>query len=394
MSNSSLVNYTKISPNKTSPRNHKIDRITIHHMAGNLSVETCGNVFAPSSRQASSNYGIDSQGRVGMYVEEKDRSWCSSSGANDHRAVTIEVADDKIGSPWHSSDAAMKKLVELCADICRRNGIPKLIYTGDTNGNLTMHKWFANTDCPGNFLESKFLWIAEQVNHILSGGSIQPPTTPSENETLDGYSVGDYVTVSTYYRSSNAPNSEAIFPKEWVCKPITKILKGTKNPYLLGDGFAWCNKGDIRGKGDLTSQKPTSKPSNSIIAQGQVHAKNFAVPELKSDGIVGTETKKAKIKVLQQAMNLDYKSGLTVDGIWGSKSEAVLGKHTVRKGEKQYMVTALEILLMLNGYDPKGVENPGIFGNGLENTVRQFQRDKGLTVDGIAGYNTFKKLIQ
>lgn len=175
MSNSSLVSYTKISPNKTVPRNHKIDRITIHHMAGNLSVETCGNVFAPSSRQASSNYGIGSDGRVGMYVEEKDRSWCSSSKANDHRAVTIEVADDG-RNPWHCSDAAMNTLVELCADICRRNGIPELIYTGDTRGNLTMHKWFAATDCPGSFLESKFQWIADEVNKKL--GVSSSPSIP------------------------------------------------------------------------------------------------------------------------------------------------------------------------------------------------------------------------
>ena len=169
MSNSPLVDYTKISPNRTSPRNHAIDRITIHHMAGNLSVESCGNVFAPSSRQASSNYGIDSEGRVGMYVEEKDRSWCSSNSANDHRAVTIEVADNAAGPGWGCSEKAMSKLVELCADICKRNGIAKLNYTGDTNGNLTMHKWFASTDRPGAYLESKFPWIAEQVNKKLSG---------------------------------------------------------------------------------------------------------------------------------------------------------------------------------------------------------------------------------
>ena len=174
MSNSALVDYVKISPKRTSPRNHAIDRITIHHMAGNLSVETCGNVFAPSSRQASANYGIDSNGRVGMYVEERDRSWCSSNKANDHRAVTIEVADDVIGNGWHSSDKAMNKLVELCTDICRRNGIAKLNYTGDTNGNLTMHKWFAATDCPGAYLESKFPWIAEQVNKRLSGKKEEP----------------------------------------------------------------------------------------------------------------------------------------------------------------------------------------------------------------------------
>ncbi|MEM0531619.1 N-acetylmuramoyl-L-alanine amidase [Zongyangia sp. HA2173] len=179
MSNSPLVNYVKISPNKNSPRNHKIDTITIHHMAGNLSVETCGNLFASPSRQASANYGVGSDGRVGMYVEEKDRSWCSSNGDNDHRAVTIEVANDQIGGNWHVSDTALEKLIELCADICKRNGIAKLNYTGDTKGNLTMHKWFAATACPGPYLESKFPYIAEQVNQRLggSGGSAEKPET-------------------------------------------------------------------------------------------------------------------------------------------------------------------------------------------------------------------------
>lgn len=171
MSNSSLVNYTRISPNKTSPRQNKIDRITIHHMAGNLTVETCGNVFAPTSRKASSNYGIGSDGRVGMYVEEKDRAWTSSSGANDHRAVTIEVADNKIGNGWGCSSAAMAKLILLCADICRRNGISKLVYTGNTSGNLTLHKWFASTDCPGAYLESQMPTIATEVNKLLASGA-------------------------------------------------------------------------------------------------------------------------------------------------------------------------------------------------------------------------------
>ena len=168
MSNSSLVEYVKLSPNCTKPRLHKIDTITIHHMAGNLSVETCGNVFAPTSRQASSNYGIDSNGRVGMYVEEKNRSWCTSSKSNDHRAITIEVANDKIGSDWHVSDKALSKLIELCVDICKRNGIKKLNYTGNTKGNLTMHEWFANTNCPGPYLKGKFPYIAEEVNKQLA----------------------------------------------------------------------------------------------------------------------------------------------------------------------------------------------------------------------------------
>ncbi len=168
MSNSSLVDYVKISPNKNSPRNKPITKITIHHMAGFMSVEECGTMFAQSSRQASSNYAIDSSGKVGMYVEEKDRSWCSSSPENDHQAITIEVANSTGAPDWKISDKAMEKLIELCTDICKRNNIKKLNFTGDKNGNLTMHKYFAATACPGPYLESKFPYIAEEVNKRLN----------------------------------------------------------------------------------------------------------------------------------------------------------------------------------------------------------------------------------
>ena len=167
MSNSPLVNYTKISPNKTSPRKGKIKKITIHHVAGNLTVETIGNVFAPASRKASSNYGVDNKGRVGMYVEEKDRAWTSSNADNDNQAVTIEVSNNGGAPNWPVSDIALAKTIELCVDICKRNGIKKLNYTGDKSGNLTMHKWFAATNCPGPYLESKFPYIAKQVNKAL-----------------------------------------------------------------------------------------------------------------------------------------------------------------------------------------------------------------------------------
>lgn len=169
MSNSSLVSYTKISPHKTSPRSGTISKITIHHMAGKLSVEGCASCFL-GSRQASSNYGIDSDGRVGMYVEEKDRAWTSSSASNDNVAVTIEVADDTNSAPWHSSNAAMAKLILLCADICRRNNISQLVYTGNTSGNLTLHKWFASTDCPGAYLEGMMPTIAKEVNGLIQSG--------------------------------------------------------------------------------------------------------------------------------------------------------------------------------------------------------------------------------
>lgn len=178
MSNSSLTNYTRLSPNCNKPRSHKIDTITIHHMAGNLTVEQCGSVFAPKSRKASSNYGIGTDGRVGLYVDEANRSWCSSNAANDNRAITIEVANDQIGGNWHVSDTALNKLIELCVDICKRNGISKLNYTGNKSGNLTMHKWFAATACPGPYLESKFLYISQKVNTKLNS-QVEPSTSAS-----------------------------------------------------------------------------------------------------------------------------------------------------------------------------------------------------------------------
>lgn len=185
MSNSPLVDYVKISPHKNSPRKSKIKKITIHHMAGNLSVETCGNVFN-GTREASSNYGIGSDGRVGMYVEEKDRAWTSGNADNDNQAVTIEVANDVCKDDWHVSNTALAKLIDLCVDICKRNGIDRLNYTGDKTGNLTMHKWFAATSCPGPYLESKFPYIAEEVNKRLSGAeeSYTPPKTETK-KTVD-----------------------------------------------------------------------------------------------------------------------------------------------------------------------------------------------------------------
>lgn len=148
MSNSSLVNYTKISPNKTVLNNKVNKKITPHHAAGNVSVETMGNIFASPNTQASATYGIGSDGRIAQYVDEKDRAWTSSSADNDGQAITIEVANDGGAPHWHVSDKALNSLVDLCVDICKRNGIKRLNYTGDARGNLTMHKYFAPTVCP------------------------------------------------------------------------------------------------------------------------------------------------------------------------------------------------------------------------------------------------------
>ena len=187
MSNSPLVSYTKISPNKSSPRNHKIDTVTIHCVVGQCSVETLGNVFAPTSRQASSNYGIGYDGRIGMYVEEKDRSWCSSNAANDNRAITIEVASDT-KEPYAVTDKAYAALIDLLVDICKRNGIKELVWSTNKadrvnhkNGcNMTVHRDYANKSCPGTYLYERHAQIASEVNKRLGSTNIKPaPEKPS-----------------------------------------------------------------------------------------------------------------------------------------------------------------------------------------------------------------------
>lgn len=188
MSNSSLVSYTRISPHKYSPRDHAIDTITIHCMAGNLSLQTCGQIF--QTRQASSNYGIDSAGQIALYVDESDGSWCSSSRSNDMRAVTIEVANDGgAETGWHVSDAALQSLIRLCADICRRNGIDRLRWEGNpaligqTNRqNMTVHRWFSNKACPGDYLFRRHPYIADSVNRLLNDGPAKAPEQESKKK--------------------------------------------------------------------------------------------------------------------------------------------------------------------------------------------------------------------
>ena len=165
MSNSSLVNCTVKSPNHSGARTHSIDRITPHCVVGQLSAESIGGCFDSSNVQASCNYGIGSDGRVVLCVDEANRSWCSSSNANDQRAVTIECASD-MTHPYAMTDAVYEKLVALCVDICRRNGKTKLLWFGDKDKSLnyspksnemilTVHRWFANKSCPGDWLYSR-----------------------------------------------------------------------------------------------------------------------------------------------------------------------------------------------------------------------------------------------
>ena len=178
MRDSSIVSYTKLSPNNSGERTMKIDRITPHCVVGQCSVETIGKMFSFPEHKASSNYGIGSDGRIGMFVPENMRSWCSASRANDQRAVTIECASDA-SEPYAMNDAVYKALVELCTDICKRNGKTVLLWIGDKEKTLsyspksnemvlTVHRWFANKSCPGEWLYSRLGELAKTVTNELS----------------------------------------------------------------------------------------------------------------------------------------------------------------------------------------------------------------------------------
>ena len=193
MSNSSLVSYTALSPNHSGERTHSIDRITPHCVVGQLSAESICGCFTSASRKASCNYGIGTDGEIALCVEEKNRSWCSSDRDNDQRAVTIECASDK-SEPYTMNSAVYNSLINLCVDICKRNGKSKLLWLGDKNKTLayspksdemvlTVHRWFANKACPGDWLYSRMGDLATKVTARLGGN------TTEEKSTFSSYKV-------------------------------------------------------------------------------------------------------------------------------------------------------------------------------------------------------------
>lgn len=279
MSNSSLISYTKLSPNHSGKRTKKIDTVTIHCMAGQLSVESCGALFAKSSRQASSNYGIGPDGRIALYVDEGNRSWCTSSNANDQRAVTIEVASDAT-HPYAVRDKAYDALLDLVTDICKRNGIKKLAWSTNKNTrvnhlngcNMTVHRDYAAKACPGDYLYNLQDEIAAEVNRRLAtSGSTTPSTGGSTGTAAADIKVGDVVefTGSKHYVSATATSASS-------CKPgkakVTAIAKGKAHPYHLiavsGGGstvYGWTDAADIKTSSSSTATSYLVKVTTDVL---------------------------------------------------------------------------------------------------------------------------------
>lgn len=212
------------------------------------------------------------------------------------------------------------------------------------------------------------------IGYGLVADYIGSNTADDDYSDLSSYTVRAGDTLSEIAKAMGVSTSELA------------AYNGISNPNVI-------NVGQVIKKPAAGTSTPPASTGNTIVRDGQIHANNFSGAGIETDGIRGAETKKAGIKVLQVALNHDYNAGLSVDGIRGSKTDAALGNHYVKYGETQYLVTAVEILLMLKGYNPGGVENPGQFGSGLKEAVTQYQRDHGLTADGVAGRDTILSLI-
>ncbi|MFR3737084.1 N-acetylmuramoyl-L-alanine amidase [Anaerococcus obesiensis] len=201
MSNSNLVDLISYSPNHSGRRENPITKIAIHHTAGVLTAAGIGNVFKSRSRKASCNYGIGNDAKIVLVVDEDNRSWCTSSSWCDNRAVTIEVSNCQYGGNWIVSDRVLNTLIDLVTDICRRNKIKNCTYTGGEDGVLQMHKWYAQTSCPGPYLASKFTYIAQEVNKRLRG---EKNTSSSNNLYRVRKSWGDSKSQKGAFKNLNS----------------------------------------------------------------------------------------------------------------------------------------------------------------------------------------------
>lgn len=263
MSNSPLVTYTKRSPNCNKPRNHVIDTISIHCTAGNKNntAKQIANLerfitYDPENG-ASCNYAVGGDGSIALCVDEANRSWCTSSPSNDHRAITIEVASNIAGT--EVNDAAYAALLDLLTDICKRNGIKKLLWKGDksligkvSQQNMTVHRWFANKSCPGDYLYNRHGQIAAEVNRRL-GASTEPSKPPAgDAPDMNVGATVDFTGVKHYVSSTAKTGS--------TCKPgkatVTAKAPGKAHPYHLkavpGGGstvYGWVDAADISALG-------------------------------------------------------------------------------------------------------------------------------------------------
>ncbi len=445
MSNSTLVSYTKISPNRTSPRAHRIDTITIHCVVGQLSAEGIAGCFTNPSVQASCNYGIGTDGRIALCVEEKDRSWCSSNAANDHRAITIECASDTT-HPYAINGKAYKALIELCVDICQRNGIGQLRWKADKSligqvdkQNMTVHRWFANKACPGDYIYNRLGQIAREVNARLGSGTgtAYTPITGTASATVEQ--------MRAYIEKENAG----------VAQSVLKMI-----PLYISEGAAEGIRGDVAfAQSCLETGNFTFKGSAVTLDQNNFCGMGVTANGMKGNSFKDPETGiRAQIQhlkayastqpITQKCVDPRYpyvqkgcapcvewlgiqenpqKRGWAAGAGYGQKILAILGEitsirvsgqasgaagndeslsfavRTVKKGEKGNHVLLVQEILRareFKGKDGKELKLDKDCGENVVHAIKQYQKarekvDPGICggVDGIAGEKTLRDMI-
>ena len=279
--NSSLVSYTRISPNRNSPRNQPITKITIHHMAGIMSVEQFGALVANPNRQMSANYAIGNDGRIGLFCPEGDRSWCSSSAWNDNRAITIEVSNSATGGDWAIGAKAYSSLIKLCVDICKRNGIKKLEFTGDSNGSLTYHYMFAATACPGTWMRNHTTDICNKVNAQLTSNTSTTTTAKGYTKTLNS-GTPIYAEIGKASTDRISKTTKYTIIEE---KTVDNIKYGK-----LKSGLGWVELEKLKRTFNINNKTDVKELQNKLNAKGF----NCGT----ADGVIGSNTTNAMFQAL------------------------------------------------------------------------------------------------
>ena len=305
MGHSKLASYFAYSPNHYNGRKgYVVDTLTPHFMGGNCTVETCGTIFAPTSRRASSNYGIGSDGRIAVYVDEANAAWTSGSYKNDCRAITFECANLADGS---LTNACWNSLVALCADICRRYGFKGVQFTGSADHSkqregymlLTMHRYFQDTDCPGNWFAARFGKLAEDINAAM-GGAAPTPAEPKNNTQggkldVDGY--GGYNTVLDLQHALGT-YEDGVISRQWYGnRDYHWAIERTQVDYDYGEGGSTV----VKALQLLVGADDDGQWGKDTSAKLQEHliGKGYSCGECGADGIFGRDS----VRALQRCLN-------------------------------------------------------------------------------------------
>lgn len=381
----------KITLVNFNDRNTNPKYIVIHYVGAVSTAANNATYFYNAYRGASAHYFVD-ENEIWQVVEDNDSAWAvggnkysNTAGGSmygiikNSNSLSIEMCVKKdANGNWYYEQATLDNTAALVLQKMAQYGIPA--------SNVYRHYDVTGKACPANYLTDA-TWATLKAK-LTSGTGSGQVTVDNPGIDTSGTAVSAYqvrVTSSNGLNCRTKPSTSASKVTAYANGTILTITKESGNwGYANNTGWVCLT---------YTARVTSSGSSNSIIAAGQQHSINFTGRSIAVDGIYGTNTKKNGIRCVQNACNLDYGSGLAVDGAYGTKTKTALGSHYVKKGETQYLVTAVEILLMLRGYDPQGVECPGVFGSGLRAAVKQYQSDAGLKVDGIAGKNTIKSLM-